>query len=153
MAKLFDRDRTVIVRHINNIFKDNELDKKEVCAKFTHTTKHGSLLNKTQTRELDYYNLDVIISVGYRVKSKNGIIFRKWATKVLKDNLIKGYSINQKRLEYLEKTVKLIDISGRIDAELNDTEVREGIKVINNYSNALNLPDSYNHKTILRQVV
>ena len=88
MAELFGRDRTVIVRHINNFFKDQELDKKEVCAKFAHTTKHGSLADKTQTRKLDFYNLDMIISVGYRVKSKNGIIFRKWATKVLKDYLI-----------------------------------------------------------------
>ena len=77
MAKLFDRDRTVITRHINNIFKEKELDKNEVCAKFAHTTKHGFSLDKTQTRELDYYNLDVIISVGYRVKSPNGVIFRK----------------------------------------------------------------------------
>ena len=83
MTKLFDRDRTVITRHINNIFKDGELDKNEVCAKFAHTTEHGAILNKTQTRELDYYSLDVIISVGYRVKSKNGVAFRKWANKVL----------------------------------------------------------------------
>ena len=84
MAKLFGRDRTVITRHINNIFNDKELEKKEVCAKFAHTTQHGALTNKFQTRELDYYNLDMIISVGYRVKSQNGIIFRKWATKILK---------------------------------------------------------------------
>ena len=148
ITKLFDRDRTVITRHINNIFKDNELDKNEVCAKFAHTTKHGSIPNRTQTRELDYYNLDVIISVGYRVKSKNGIIFRKWATKVLKDYLLKGYAVNQKRLEYLEKTVKLIDIAGRIDNELDNNNAKEIIKVINNYSNALNLLDDYDHKSI-----
>lgn len=122
MAELFSRDRTVIVRHINNIFKDNELDKNEVCAKFAHTTKHGAISDKSQTRELIYYNLDMIISVGYRVKSKNGIIFRKWATKVLKDYMIKGYAVNQKRLEYLEKTIKLIDIAGRMDAELKGSE-------------------------------
>ncbi len=90
----------------------------------------------------------MIISVGYRVKSKNGIIFRKWATKVLKDYMIKGYAVNQKRLEYLEKTVKLIDIAGRIDTELKDTEAREIIKVINNYSNALDLLDDYDYKRI-----
>ena len=143
MAKLFDRDRTVIARHINNIFKDNELVKGEVCAKFAHTTQHGALSNRTQTRELDYYNLDMIISVGYRVKSQNGIIFRKWATNILKDYMIKGYAINQKRLEYLEKTIKLIDIAGRMDTELKGTEAQEIIKVINNYSNALNLLDDY----------
>ena len=88
----------------------------------------------------------MIISIGYHVKSKNGIIFRKWANKVLKDYLIKGYSVNQKRLEYLEKTIKLIDIAGRIDQKLNGNEAQEIIKVINNYSNALNLLDDYNYR-------
>ena len=82
-------------------------------------------------KPVTYYNLDVIISVGYRVKSKNGIVFRKWANKVLKDYLIKGYTINNKRLEYLEKTIKLIDIAGRIDEELNSNEAKEIIRVIN----------------------
>ena len=150
MAKLFRRDRTVITRHINNIFNDKELEKKEVCAKFAHTTQHGALTNKFQTRKLEYYNLDMIISVGYRVKSQNGIIFRKWATKILKEYMIKGYSVNQKRLEYLEKTVKLIDIAGRIDTELKGNEAQEIIKVINNYSNALDLLDDYDHKRITK---
>ena len=150
MSKLFGRDRTVITRHINNIFNDKELEKNEVCAKFTHTTKHGALSNKTQTRELDFYNLDMIISVGYRVKSQNGVIFRKWATKILKDYMIKGYAANQKRLEYLEKTVKLIDIAGRIDTQLKGNEAQEIIKVINNYSNALDLLDDYDHKRIIK---
>ena len=148
MAELFDRDRTVITRHVNNIFKDKELDKNEVCAKFAHTTEHGAITNKTQTRDLDYYNLDMIISVGYRVKSRNGIIFRKWATKVLKDYLLKGFAVNEKRLKYLEKTVQLIDIAGRIDYELKGEEAQKIIKVINNYSNALNLLDDYDHKVI-----
>ena len=148
MAKLFGRDRTVITRHINNIFKDKELEKNVVCAKFAHTTQHGALLDKTQTRELDYYNLDAIISVGYRVKSHNGIIFRKWATKILNDYLIKGYVINQKRLEYLEKTVKLIDIAGRIDYEFKDGEAQSIIKTINSYASALNLLDDYDHRRL-----
>ena len=148
MANLFGRDRTVIMRHINNIFKEQELIKKEVCAKFAHTTKHGAINDKTQTRNLDYYNLDMIISVGYRVKSKNGIIFRKWANKVLKDYLIKGYAVNQKRLDYLEKTVKLIDIAGRIDEELKGDDAREIIKVINNYKDGLNLLDDYDHRVV-----
>lgn len=148
MVKLFGRDRTVITRHINNIFKDNELSKEEVCAKFAHTTQHGAMSDKTQTRELDYYNLDMIISVGYRVNSKQGIEFRKWATNVLKDYMIKGYAVNQKRLEYLEKAIKLIDIAGRIDQKLNGDEAQEIIRVINNYSNALNLLDDYDHKTV-----
>ena len=150
MATLFDRDRTVITRHINNIFNEGELVKNEVCAKFAHTTKHGALKDKTQTRELEYYNLDMIISVGYRVKSRNGIIFRKWATNVLKDYMVKGYAVNQKRLEYLEKTVKLINIAGRIDSDLKDNEAKEIIKVINEYSNALNLLDDYDHKRVTK---
>ena len=92
----------------------------------------------------------MIISVGYRVKSKNGILFRKWANKVLKEYLIKGYSVNQRRLEYLEKTIKLIDIAGRIDTDLKGNEAQEIIRVINNYSNALNLLDDYDHKRITK---
>ena len=150
MAKLYGRDRTVITKHINNIFKDQELDKSEVCAKIAHTTEHGAIKGKTQTRELNYYNLDMIISVGFRVKSRNGIIFRKWANKILKDYLLKGYAIDKKRLEYLEKTVKLIDIAGRIDDEVSADEAKEIIKVINNYSNALNLLDDYDHRTVIK---
>lgn len=92
----------------------------------------------------------MIISVGYCVKSQNGVIFRKWANKILKDFLLKGYAVNQKRLEYLEKTIKLIDIAGRIDTELKGDEAKEIIKVINTYSNALNLLDDYDHKRIVK---
>ena len=99
-------------------------------------------------KPINFYSLDVIISVGYRVKSKNGIIFRKWANKVLKDYLIKGYAVNQKRMEYLEKTIKLIDIAGRIDNELKGEEAKETIKIINSYLSALNLLDDYDHSRI-----
>lgn len=148
MSKLFDRDRTVITRHINTILKTQELNKEEVCAKFAHTTKHGAVKGKKQVRDLDYFNLDMIISVGYRVNSRQGIAFRKWANKILKDYLIKGYVVNQRRLEYLEKTVKLIDIAGRIDTELKGNEAQGIIKVINDYKNALDLLDDYDHKRI-----
>ena len=147
MAQLFDRDYKTIRKHINNALKE-ELSDQVVVAKFENTTIHGALDGKTQTHIIDYYNLDMIISVGYRVKSKNGVIFRKWANKILKDYLIKGYAVNQKRLEYLEKTIKLIDIAGRIDTELKGSEAQEIIKVVNNYSNALNLLDDYDHKRI-----
>ena len=150
MAKLFDRDRTVIKRHINNVFKEKELNEIEVCAKFAHTTIHGAITNKTQTREIDYYNLDMIISVGYRVKSKNGIIFRKWANKILKDYLLQGYALNKKRLEYLEKTIKLIDIANRIDEGLENKDAKEILKVIGNYSKALDLLDDYDHRTLVK---
>ena len=143
MAKLFDRDKSVISRHIKNVLEE-ELDSSTV-ANFATVQKEGT---REVTRNTQYYNLDVIISVGYRVKSKNGIIFRRWANKVLKDYLLKGYAVNQKRLDYLEKTVKLIDIAGRIDTELKGSEAQDIIKVINNYSNALNLLDDYYHKRV-----
>ena len=148
MTKLFDRDRTVITRHINNILKDQELNKEEVCAKFAHTTEHGAIEGKKQTRELDYYNLDMIISVGYRVNSKQGIAFRKWSTKILKDYMLNGYAVNQRRLEYLEKTIKLIDIANRIDEKLENNDAKEILKVIGEYSKALDLLDDYDHKTL-----
>ena len=150
LATLFNRDRTVIKRHINNIFKEEELKENEVCAKFAHTTAHGALASKTQTRNIDYYNLDMIISVGYRVKSQNGIVFRKWANKILKDYLIKGYALNQKRLEYLEKTEKLIDIANRTNENLENTDAKEILKVIGNYSKALDLLDDYDHRNLLK---
>ena len=143
MAKLFDRDDKTIRKHINNALNE-ELDNSTV-AKFATVQKEG---NRDITRNLEYYNLDMIISVGYRVKSQNGIIFRKWANKVLKDYLIKGYAINQKRLEYLEKTIKLVNIAGRIESELNGSEARGIIKVINDYSKALDLLDDYDHNRI-----
>ena len=147
MAGLFNSSRTNIIEHISNIYSDEELDKNSTCQYFRQVRKEGK---KTVTRTIPFYNLDMIISVGYRVNSKQGIIFRKWATSILKDYMIKGYAVNQKRLEYLEKTVKLIDIAGRIDINLKGNEAREIIKVINNYSNALNLLDDYDHKRIIK---
>ena len=145
IAKLFNRDIKTIGKHINNALQE-ELDYSTV-AKFATVQKEG---NRDVKREIEYYNLDMIISVGFRVKSQNGIIFRKWANKVLKDYLLKGYAINQKRLEYLEKTVKLINIAGRIDDEISASDAKEIIKVIGNYSNALNLLDDYDHRCIVK---
>jgi len=145
MAELFGRDKSVISRHIKKALEEKLDD--AVVANFATTASDGKIY------QVDYYNLDMIISVGYRVKSQNGIIFRKWANKILKDYLIKGYAVNQKRLEYLEKTVKLIDIAGRINDELIESEAQEIIKVINNYSNALNLLDDYDHRKISKPYV
>ena len=92
----------------------------------------------------------MIISVGYRVKSQNGIIFRKWANKILKDYLLKGYALNQKRLEYLEKTIKLIDIANRMEEKLENNDAKEILKVIGNYSKALDLLDDYDHRTLAK---
>lgn len=141
MSKLFDRDKSVISRHIKNA-QNEELSDNSVVAKFATTADDGKVY------QVDYYNLDVIISVGYRVKSKNGIVFRKWANQVLKDYMLKGYAVNQKRLDYLEKTVKLIDIASRVDDDVNVNEVKEIIKVINNYSKALDMLDDYDHRTL-----
>lgn len=145
ITQLFDRNSKTIRKHINNALEE-ELDSSTV-AKFATVQKEE---NRDVMRNIDYYNLDMIISVGYRVKSKNGIIFRKWANQVLKDYLIKGYSVNQKRLEYLEKAIKLIDIAWRIDQKLNGNEAQEIIKIINNYSNALNLLDDYDHGKVVK---
>lgn len=147
MAQLFGRDYKTIRKHINNILKE-ELKDEVVVAKFENTTEHGAIQGKTQTHMVEYYNLDMIISVGYRVKSNNGIIFRKWANKVLKEYLIKGYVANQRRLEYLEKTIKLIDIANRIDEKLEENDAKEILKVIGDYSKALDLLDDYDHRTL-----
>lgn len=140
MAQLFDRDVKTISKHIINAF-DEELDEK---------SKSQKMRIANSDKPVNIYDLDVIISVGYRVKSRNGVIFRKWANKVLKDYLLKGYAINQKRLEYLEKTVKLIDIAGRIDDEISASEAKEIIKVIGKFSNALNLLDDYDHRSVIK---
>ena len=142
MAELFDKDRRTITRHIQNIYKDEELDENAVCSFFEHTAEDG------KKYKVQYYNLDMIISVGYRVNSKMGILFRKWATNVLKDYMIKGYAVNQKRLEYLEKTVKLIDIANRIDERLEGSDAKEILRVIGEYSKALDLLDDYDHRTL-----
>ena len=113
-----------------------------LCQK--NMTKFGN--SEFADKPTNYYNLDMIISIGYRVKSQNGILFRKWATSVLKDYMLKGYTINQKRLDYLEKTIKLIDIANRIDERLDGNDAKEILKVIGGYS--LDLLDDYDHRTL-----
>ena len=142
MAELFGKDRRTITRHIQNIYKDEELVESSVCSFFEHTAEDGKKYN------VQYYNLDMIISIGYRVNSKQGILFRKWATNILKDYMLKGYAVNQKRLEYLGKTIKLIDIANRIDERLEGNDAKEILKVIGGYSKALDLLDDYDHRTL-----
>lgn len=101
LAKLFNRDKSVISRHIRNIFDEEELKREEVVAKIAITTKHGAMKGKSQTHIVDYYNLDVIISVGYRVKSLEGVRFRKWATSRIKEYIVKGYTMDDERLKNL----------------------------------------------------
>lgn len=147
ISKLFDRDIKTIGKHINNALNE-ELQDEVVVAKIATTTKHGAIEGKTQTHQVEYYNLDVINSVGYRVKSKNGIAFRKWANKILKQYLLEGYVANKRRLEYLEKTIKLIDIAARIDEEAGKEQGQQILKVIKDYTVALDLLDNYDYKEV-----
>jgi hypothetical protein len=116
MAQLFERDRTVISKHLKNIFKDQELDEKVVCAFFAHTTQHGAIQGKTQGKEIKCYNLDAILSVGYRVNSKRGTQFRIWSNRVLKEYLLKGYAVNNRmnriedQMENIKNKVDQIDL-------------------------------------------
>ena len=149
LGELFDRDRTVVGRHIRNIFKEGELDESMVCADFAHTTEHGAIKGKTQSKTTKYYNLDVIISVGYRVKSIRGTQFRQWASNRLKDYLIQGYSINEKRLEQKNQELKLlksgIQILGRA---IEETAQEEGIQWLNKFAKGLALLDDYDHERL-----
>ena len=138
MAKLFCKSKSTINEHIKNIYKSSELLEEETMSKFGNS--------EFSDKPTNYYNLDMIISVGYRVNSKQGIQFRKWSNKVLKEYLIKGYSINISRLEYLEKTVKLIDIASRVDNNNN----KDILNVINNYSKSLGLLDDYDHRKVVK---
>ena len=122
IAILFDRDRSVISKHVNNILKEKELDD-STCAFFAQVQKEG---NREVKRSIEYYNLDMIISIGYRVKSQNGIIFRKWANKILKEYLLKGFVINENRtLVTNENYVNLINRVDSIDLRLQKIENNE----------------------------
>ena len=121
MATLFGRNRVAITQHIGNIFKEGELNKELVCKDFLLTTQHGAIAGKTQINKIKLYNLDVIISVGYRVKSKQGTQFRIWANQVLKDYLLRGYSLNN-RMNRIEDNVQALNEKiDRIDLQINTT--------------------------------
>lgn len=136
MALLFDKDEKTIRKHINNVFKDNELNE-------NNNTQKMRVVGVKQL--VSFYTLDVIISVGYRVKSKRGIIFRQWANKVLKQYLLQGYVVNEKRLQALNKTVQ---IQSEIIAGIARIEADEVLRVVNEYSKALELLDKYDHQCI-----
>ena len=143
MAELFDRDVKTIGKHIGNALRE-ELDGEVVVAKFATTTQHGAIEGKTQTHMTEYYNLDVIISVGYRVKSQRGVEFRRWANKVLKDYIVRGYAVNEKRLAQLGDVVRLLKrAKGSLDSE-------QILTVVEKYSEALELLDDYDHQTMRR---
>lgn len=152
MAELFQKDRTVITRHISNIFKEGELEKEVVCAKNAHTTQHGAMKGKKQEKEVALYNLDVIISVGYRVKSQRGTQFRIWANKILKEYLIKGYAINrQLELAHYTELKQLVQVLGRAvqsKENLTGDEASALIAVVSDYTFALDTLDRYDYQNI-----
>lgn len=142
LAELFDRDVKTIGKHVKNVLKEELAGAEDKSVKtFTITA------NDNKEYEVEHYNLDVIISVGYRVKSKKGIIFRRWANNVLKDYLIKGYAVNNPRLKYLGQIVDLVKIASRSNDRIPDSELRDILEVINNYSDALDMLDNYDHKS------
>ena len=136
LTDLFDRDKSTISRHIRNVFKEGELDRDSVVANFATTATDG------KTYHVDYYNLDVIISVGYRVKSQRGVKFRKWANSVLKDYIIKGYAVNNKRIEQIGEVIRIMK-----RAE-NQLDAKQVISVIEKFNTALDLLDAYDHQTL-----
>ncbi len=151
MSYLFERDKSVISRHINNIFKEKELKKEATVAKYATVQKEGK---RKIVRNIEFFNLDVIISVGYRVKSKRGTDFRIWANQVIKDYLIKGYAINQQKLakqaEQLNELKETIKILGNAleYKELSNDESKGLLKIISEYSYALEILDQYDYQTL-----
>ena len=139
MAQLFNKDRTVIGRHIRNAIADGEIDSETMCAKFAHMGKDAD-----QTYWTEAYNLDVIISVGYRVHSQRGVEFRRWATGVLKEYIVRGYALNRERLKQLGQAVEVMKrVSNSLDTE-------QVLDVVKTYSSALDLLDGYDHQTIAK---
>lgn len=151
LAELFLTDRTSIVRHIKNIYKSGELYQKSTCAKFAQVQKEG---NRVLKRNILYYNLDIIISVGYRVNSKRGTQFRIWATNILKQHLIQGYTINKKRLK--EQSDKIIELQKAVNLlsqtaeslSLTSDEAQGIIKIISDYTHALDILDGYDYNNL-----
>ena len=147
LSELFKRDRTVISKHINSIFREEELNENVVCANFAHTTLHGAIKGKTQQTNTKYYNLDVIISIGYRVKSKEGTQFRQWANRILKEYLVQGYAINEKRLQQKEQEVKILKQGIQILNRAIEDKAGEN-NWLSVFANGLQLLDDYDHENL-----
>ena len=149
MAELFETDRTSIVRHINNIYRVEELDREATCAKIAQVQTEGK---RQVTRTVPYFNLDMIISVGYRVNSKRGIKFRQWANRILKDYLVKGYAVNERiRKEQIGELRQLVGMLGRtIQSQplLSNDETNALFEVVTDYTYALNTLDNYDYERL-----
>lgn len=140
MSELFERDKSTISRHIKNVFKEGELSENSTVAKFATVQNEG---NRNVERMIENYNLDVIISVGYRVKSQRGVEFRKWANSVLKDYILKGYAVNNNRINELGEVIRIMK-----RANENQIEGKQILDVIEKYTLALDLLDDYDHQKI-----
>ena len=151
IAVLFGRDYKTISKHINNALKE-ELAGSVVVAKFANTTQHGAIEGKTQTHEIDFFNLEVITSVGYRVKSKRGVQFRQWANKVLKQYLVKGYAVNERiRKEQIGELRQLVGMLGRTiqnQQVLSNDETNALFEVVTDYTYALDTLDNYDYERL-----
>lgn len=149
LSELFNTDRTSILRHIKNIYKTEELDESTTCAFFAQVREEGS---RVVTRQIPYYNLDMIISVGYRVNSKRGTQFRIWANKVLKNYLVKGYAINdkitQKKYKELSQLVHILGRTINSQPELSNSENQYLINVVTDYTYALDTLDRYDYQEL-----
>ena len=151
LADLFDTDRTSLTKHIKNIYQSGELNENSTCAKFAQVQNEGARKIK---REITHYNLDLIISVGYRVNSKRGTQFRLWANKILQDYLVKGYSINEQRLkeqtEQFNSLKQAVNLLGNVlkNKELTSDEAIGLLKVVTDYSYALDVLDKYDHQEL-----
>lgn len=147
MAELFQKDRTVIGRHISNIYKEHELERETTCANFAHMGKEAD-----QTYQTTLYNLDVVISVGYRVKSQRGTQFRIWANKVLKDYLVKGYAVNkaltEQRYSELKQLVAVLGRTIKSQEALTSKDALDLIEVVSNYTYALDILDRYDYQQL-----
>jgi len=147
MAKLFEKDKSVISRHLRNIFSEKELIRKSVVAKYATTATDG------KTYRVEYFDLDAIISVGYRVNSKRGTQFRIWATSVLRKHLVEGYTLNQKRLEAQAGKIKELQeavslLSNVVALESISDETKGIIQIISEYSRGLGILDDYDHERL-----
>ena len=151
MAELFGRDSKTIRKHINNAIRE-ELAGEVVVAKLATTTQHGAMEAKSQTHDVNFYNLDVIISVGYRVKSKNGVDFRRWANKVLKEYLVKGYAVNksisERHYTELKQLVAVLSRTIRAQETLSSEDAVNLVEVISDYTYALDTLDKYDYQEL-----
>ena len=151
MTKLFETTKQNISLHINNIYKDEELDKTSTVKEFLTIRKEG---NRTVSRNIEYYNLDIIIAVGYRVNSKRATQFRKWATSTLKEYITKGYAINEKMLKSKQEQIKTLQstlnlLTRSIENQIETVDDAQNVaKILDNFAKGLNLLDNFDHKTL-----